>query len=348
MSKNRDENRSREEILEHVRGLLYAGRSLAGLSTLERAEGPIRIIPTGCNSSRLESMGIKLHEVSVDEANMMARFLEKITCVDEMVMVLANLDTGGRRLVMPKDGSKYFPEGRKRIKRKIERKMTAEKAPGRMITLTYDPLRVKREVAWRQCGKHVSALIDMIKVYLKRKRGIAKIQYFWVIEEQAGTGYPHFHLFIQDDSENGKAGYLPAKLVKRWWGLGGVHVKAAAASIRHYITKYIGKVTGFSVLAMAHMWQNKRRLYGFSRVYIVAAAEVNGKKYGLIGMFHPVKGFGIAEDGGYYWVGGCPVSWLLGDPKEVENWGSAGHEVILNRLWADDPQPEVETEGGAA
>jgi len=323
----RQETRTSKEIFAHVSGLVYSGRSHECLSKLEGAKPPIRIIPTGVDSERLEDKGVKLHEVSITEANNIVTFLNKIECMDEMVMIL--IGEKGKKLVMPKDSSRYFEKGRQKIRKKIHRKMERSKLSGRMITLTYDPIRTTREEAWRNCGLHMSSFIDRIKVYYKRKKNIKKIQYFWVVEEQSGTGYPHFHLFIQDKSKNGMQGYIPAKYLKRQWGKGGTHIKKCSASIRFYITKYISKLQGMSVNALAHMWSNKRRLYGFSRVFVAISDKYEGSGWQLLGMFHPVKGFGIADKSGFMWCGDVDVGWILEDSVDQEE----GYQVLSNRLY---------------
>lgn len=333
------ETRTEKEIWSHVSSLLWTGRSLGGSAYLEGAGGPIRIIPTGAETQRLQAAGVDLSKVSQEEANNIYNFLEKADCMEEMVMILANGSSGETRMVMPKEGSKYFTPGRKRMKLKINRKMQKPKFPGRMITLTYDPLAISRERAWRSAGMHLSGLIDSIKVWLKRKKGIKKIQYFWVVEEQKGTGYPHFHLFIQDETASADPkqdikgdGFIPRILLLKWWGFGkqAVDIRFCKASIRTYITKYIGKVSGMSLNAMAHMWSNKRRLYGFSRDYLIPLQDREKLPYDLLGMFHPVKGFGVREGKKYYWVGNVPVNWLS-DP--VENPDSTGYRKLQERLW---------------
>lgn len=331
------ETRTEKEIWGHVSGLLYPGRSLGGSAYLEGAGGAIRIIPTGTNSKRLEAAGIDLSKVSEAEANNIYEFLEKVNCMEEMVMVLNNAASGERRMIMPKEGSRYFKPGRVRLKLKINRKMQKPKLPGRMITMTYDPLKVSREKAWRNAGRDLSNFMETVKLWLKRKKGLKHVQYFWVVEEQKGTGYPHFHVFIQDDSaskDRGQdmkgQGFVPWLLLNKWWGMGGVRIQFCSASIRHYITKYIGKVAGMSLNAMAHMWVNKRRLYGFSRDYLVRLPERQKQAYELVGMFHPVKGFGVRSGSEYYWVGNVPIDWLA-DP--VENPLSPGYITLKEKLW---------------
>lgn len=331
------ETRTDAEIWGHVSGLLYPGRSLGGSAYLEGAGGPIRIIPTGSDSKRLTDAGIDLSKVSENEANNIYNFLEKANCMEEMVMVLHNAGSGEKRMIMPKEGSRYFAPGRFRLKLKINRKMQKPKYPGRMITLTYDPVKISRESAWRNAGKHLSAFMDTVKVWLRRKKGITKVQYFWVVEEQKGTGYPHFHVFIQDEtaSPNRKddfkgSAFIPWILLLRWWGLGGVRIQFCRASIRHYITKYIGKVAGMSLNAMAHMWANKRRLYGFSRDYLVKLPDREKQAYELVGMFHPVKGFGVKTGGEYFWAGNVPIDWLV---DRIENPESMGHIKLKQKLW---------------
>lgn len=339
----RAEKRTREEILKHVESHFKDGRRLAGFSYLESPEGAIRIIPTGVSGGGLEAIGINLHEVSEIEADNMYRFCEKCDCVAEMVMILSNIQDDCKRLVMPKESSKYFNEGRKKMRRKIQGRMKPGKARGRMITLTYNPRKVDREVAWRQCGNHLSAFMDRLKMFLARNKAMKKIQYFWVLEEQTGTGYPHFHIFVRDDTEDFR-GYVPEKKLTRMWGKGRSHIKKAHESIKQYIQKYISKVEGMSINAMAHMWKNKRRLYGFSREYIIRGQEYE-KRYDLIAMYHPVKGIGVARGGSKFdWCGNVPFWWLLS--PEVENRESTGYEKLKGVLW--DSELDNGTFGGVS
>lgn len=332
------ETRTEREIWDHVSGFL-PGRSLGGGAYLEAAEGGIRIIPTGTDSKRLKAAGVDLSKVDFEEAMNIYEFLGMANTMEEMVILMRNQTTDEKRTVMPKEGSKYFQPGRQRMSQKVNRKMQKPKVPGRMITLTFDPLMISRARAWKIAGKELSRLIDAVKVFYRRRRAMEKVQYFWTIEEQEGTGYPHFHLFFQDetackdrDEDRKGAGFIPRRLLLKWWGWGeqAVHIKFCRASIRKYIAKYIGKVKGMSINAMAHMWRNKRRLYGFSRDYLVKLPPKEKQPYDVVGMFHPVKGFGIRTGGEYYWAGALPLVWLA---DRIENPLSAGYIKLQEKLY---------------
>lgn len=334
----KEETRSQEEIFSHINKHLKGSKGSKGFGVFELPtclDTPLRIIPTGSDSNRLKEQKIDLSKITKTEAIYMKKFTESVDILDSSVMILRNLESKKYKLIMPKKNSRYFKEGREKLKRRINKKMKHNgTTEGIMVTVTYDPIKLERLSAWEKVGKHISNLIDNINIHRKRKMDIKKrLTYFWVIEEQKGTGFPHVHIFFPNLKYLAN-NFTLIKMWKRMTG-GSLDVKKAKCNMAKYIMKYIGKVKGFSIYAMAMLWKYKRRIYGFSRVFSVPS-EKKEKLYELLGMFNKKLGIGFYEGGGYAWVGNvkfcdmfdCDVG------KEDEVFESAeAVEYLKSQLW---------------
>ncbi len=305
--KPKEETRSREEIFAEINRHLEEPIEIP--SCLDKV---FRIIPTGSDSKELARLGIDLSKVNEYEARVLQKFCSSVDILDSTVIILQNMETKKYRLVQPKKSSRYFGEGRKKIRRKIHKRLGYNKGThGVFVTLTYDPKKIARTKAWEQVGKHISNFIDNLNIIRKRKMNVKKrLTYIWVIEEQKGTGYPHVHMFFP-----GLNWLLSYRRIKKIWGKhGSIDIKKACCNISKYIMKYISKLKGYSLLALAMMWKNRRRIYSFSRKFSTPA-EKKEKMYELLGMYNKKKGVGFPKDkeegGGWYWAGVVPFDWLF-------------------------------------
>lgn len=166
-------------------------------------------------------------------------------------------------IIPAKNRSRYFVEGRLSMSYRIKKRLGRfEKVPGLMQTLTYDPKKIKKQVAWASYGRDTRMFLNAINQYRKR-RGWKRLHYFWVVEVQKETGYPHVHIFFPN-----LHWLAPLKVINGNWRHGRaniespqkINIKCAA-----YISKYLRKMKGWSDLHLALLWAGKNRMYGFSR-----------------------------------------------------------------------------------
>lgn len=325
--------RTRAELMDYINSKVPYGE-LRIPSSLDKA---LRLIPTGSLSGRHG-----LHEISRLEAMQMQEFCRMVEIMESSVLILKEKATDELLLIRPKKSSRYFEDGREKIKDKVNKRFGKKSGyRGVFVTMTYDPSKVGRAEAWEKVGAHISNFIEKLNKTRQRSGKVKKnpktgkyrrLSYVWVIEEQKGTGYPHVHMFFPK---------LKWLLDKRdvWglWGFGGVDVKGGAANVSKYILKYIGKFNGMSLLALSYIWKFKRRLYGNSRDVeykkIKDNEEIQEPKYEVFGMWNKKKGFGEfnKEAGAYNWVGAVPMAWALG---VVEIRGSSSDvEYLRGVMW---------------
>lgn len=186
---------------------------------------------------------------------------------NKRVLVASLIDGKLAKLVKPSDASRYFKEGRRRIKGKIYKRLGRWfNQPGYLLSLTFDPSKISRADAWRNVGKLRSEFIDRVNRWRKR-HGFSKAKCIPVLEVQPGTGYPHIHIVFP------YLKYLaPIKWMTEQWGQADNSVDMSyknSMSPVSYVCKYISKLEGWSDLALSYIWVNRTRLYSMSRDYVL-------------------------------------------------------------------------------
>jgi hypothetical protein len=183
-------------------------------------------------------------------------------------VILNRKDDPSTLRIMPvKCRCRYFDEGRSYMSRKIRRRLGKyEKVPGLMETLTYDPKKIGKQEAWASFGKDTRRFLNAVNQYRKRK-GQRRLHYFWVVEVQKETGYPHVHIFFPN------LGYLaPFSILNSSWSKGRANLALPTkinTNCAAYVSKYLRKMQGWSDLHLALLWSGKCRMYGFSRGFSV-------------------------------------------------------------------------------
>ena len=89
------------------------------------------------------------------------------------------------------------------------------------------------------------------------------MHYFWVVEVQRETGYPHVHIFFPN-----LRWLAPIRIINGNWNKGRANIespKKIRVNCAAYISKYLRKMHGWSDLHLALLWSGKCRMYGFSR-----------------------------------------------------------------------------------
>jgi hypothetical protein len=200
-----------------------------------------------------------------------------------------------------KSNSRYFDEGRRKIKRKLIKRLgKAWNTSAVMVTLTYDPKRFTIIQAWIRFNKDVAAFMKVLNQYLRRANGkkgnkYRNIGYLRVVEptphfreveikdrdiksddiivEKYGkkfklvtnkaVGYPHIHIVFPFQH------YLVRyQKINEWRSHGFTQVKAYDnVDIVSYITKYVTKMKGWNDFELAIIWFLRKRIYSYSQRY---------------------------------------------------------------------------------
>ena len=183
-------------------------------------------------------------------------------------------------LIKPTWSSRYFEDGRKRIKRKIRKRLGHRQSMrGVLLTLTYDPKKISKVKAWLEYGKHVRAFLDALNKYRARRGWKKRLGYLWVVEVMKGTGYPHLHIFFP-----GLKWLAPKEYLSQAWEWGFTRVEGTRTiNGASYVCKYISKLEGWNELALALLWLGKSRLYSFSR-WLSLVLPSKPKRYFRLGV----------------------------------------------------------------
>jgi len=161
-----------------------------------------------------------------------------------------------------RSSSRYFEEGRKRIKKKLYKRLGKYSTDGIFMTCTIDPKQCSKAEAWAVIWKAFKGLRGALNNYRMRSMGVKRRLVYLAVVEPHKSGYPHLHVFFPG------LRYLIDDLPKLdgWWGLGMVNTQRClrSQSVRAYVLKYIGKMSGWSETDMAMLWFFHVRLYNMS------------------------------------------------------------------------------------
>lgn len=191
-------------------------------------------------------------------------FLEYKGRIGRTHVILQEKDVPVSLKIMPaRCRSRYFDDGRLFMSRKIKKRLGKyEKVPGLIETLTYDPKKIGKQEAWASYGEDTRRFLNAVNQYRKR-RGWRRLHYFWVVEVQPGTGYPHVHVLFPN------LGWLaPLDILNGNWKRGRANVempKKITVNCAAYISKYLRKMRGWSDIHLALLWSGRCRMYNFSR-----------------------------------------------------------------------------------
>ena len=135
--------------------------------------------------------------------------------------------------------SRYFDDGRLYMSRRMRKRLGKyERVPGLMETLTYDPKKIGKRLAWASLGRDTRRFLNSVNQYRKR-RGWQRLHYLWVVEVQEGTGYPHVHIFFPN-----LKWIAPLDIINGNWRQGRSNVespKKIKINCAAYISKYLSR-----------------------------------------------------------------------------------------------------------
>jgi hypothetical protein len=182
--------------------------------------------------------------------------------------------------------SRYHKEGRERSKKNIYRRLGSFHDSAVMVTLEYNPHEITQINAWASFNEHVSLFIKSLNQYLKRNnkkhgdkyknigflRVVEQVPYYRKELDKDGLpipnksgGYPHIHIVFP-----GRRWLASIPEIERLWQYGMTQVKSFDnMNVVGYITKYVGKMEGWSDKALALIWYMRKRIYSYSRRYLL-------------------------------------------------------------------------------
>lgn len=201
--------------------------------------------------------------------------------VEKTWIVLNKIDSESLKhkflVISQKVNSRYFEDGRKRIKRKLKKlKLFKVRKKEIMLTLTFDPEKIRLDEAWLLLKKAFRNFMDRLNKERKRKIKVKNCVGYIAVVEQHKNGYPHIHIAFP-----GLKYLLNYKRLKELWGYGRVHVaqKRKKESVCSYICKYIAKLDGWTDLGLSFLYANRIRLYHVSQgLYKKLKEKIKEKK----------------------------------------------------------------------
>jgi hypothetical protein len=187
------------------------------------------------------------------------------------------------KVISRKFSSRYFDEGRKKSQRNIYKRLGSYHDSAVMVTLEYNPHKIGRYEAWANFNMHVSQFIKSLNQYLRRNnrrsgdkyrnigflRAVEQIPHWRMVNGEPipnkSGGYPHIHIVFP-----GRRFLARIEEIENLWHYGMTQVKAYDnMNIVGYITKYVGKMEGWSDSSLAMIWHMRKRIYSYSKRYIL-------------------------------------------------------------------------------
>jgi hypothetical protein len=172
----------------------------------------------------------------------------------------------GEQVTVPAtSGSRYFPDGQRRIVKRLRARLGSSwSQAGVLVTLTYDPKLISCVDAWRSVGKHRRQFCNRLWLYRKRHdMGNKPLGYLSVLEVQPSTGYPHVHMVLP-----GIRWLAPCEAVTMLWCHGYTDVRLCdSVGPTNYICKYLSKMSGWSQEHLAYLHTFAIRMYSVGLRY---------------------------------------------------------------------------------
>lgn len=227
-----------------------------------------KVIPLSPGLDRMP-VNVGNRDFEVDKVSEFREYRKELT--DKVIIVKNSHDNSTVKVIRQSDSSRYFPEGRRRIRARILKRMGGfYSCAGLMVTLTFDPKVISKEEAWHSVGRLGRSWLDNVNRWRVRN-GMPRVRGIKVLEVQPGTGYPHLHYAFP------KLRWLAKReVMRRYWKYAeeGVDWRYRDSfSPAGYVCKYVSKLEGWSDDALAEIWLNRTRLYSMSRDYYLVAEE---------------------------------------------------------------------------
>lgn len=237
------------------------------------SSSPTNLVP--CSSNKCPRPPDFLDSFEPDDQNVIIldrfRAYKKVIHARQLHFERPDRQTGELREITVEAASmsRYTPQGRVKIKRKLSKRLPGQQVSGCLLTLTCDPKRYTICEAWEHIWSEYAAFRKRLLKFLQRN-GRAHSPLYVAVLEAHKTGYPHLHVAYPS------LRYLaPKKIINAAWKMGSTHIagsrrggRGVTLSPLRYVLKYVVKLSGWSELALAHLWHARARLYNISpRLY---------------------------------------------------------------------------------
>lgn len=179
-------------------------------------------------------------------------------------------------------GSRYFPEGRAKIRRKIQKRIRKQKERGIYLVLTVDAKRYSMIEAWNMIWECFKLFRDALNKYRERHMNARGSLRYVAVLEQHKSGYPHLNVFFPGLRVLIKKSDFDK--LKEWWKMGNVETQKERKpeSVCNYVLKYVSKMEGWSTECFAVLWYYRVRLWNMSHC-MYSEKEASG--WVLIGLY---------------------------------------------------------------
>lgn len=193
-------------------------------------------------------------------------------------------------------GSRYFPEGRAKIRRKIQKRIKKKKEKGIYLVMTVDTKRYSLIEAWDSIWENFKLWHDAINVYRKRHMGAQGSLRYVAVLEQHKSGYPHLNVFFPSLRVLTKQADF--NKINDYWNMGSVEIERERKpeSACSYVLKYISKLEGWTKETFAILWHYKVRIWNMSHCWYEEkkpSGWVLVDIYKSISFEHILKHFGV-------------------------------------------------------
>jgi hypothetical protein len=214
-------------------------------------------------------------------------YINKLEHSNKLIARIKNEGQGLEALVVldRMSGSRYFPEGRAKIRRKIQKRIKPHKEKGVYLVFTVDTKLYDKLEAWDCLWENFKLWRDAINVYRKRNMNAKGSLRYAAVLEPHESGYPHLNVFFPGLRVLIKKNDFHK--ITEWWKMGGsgsvyVEKERNAQSVCNYVLKYISKMEGWSNESFAILWHYRIRLWNMSHCWY---NEKKDSGWVLVGMY---------------------------------------------------------------
>ena len=194
--------------------------------------------------------------------------------------------------------SRYFPEGRDRIRRKIQKRIRNYEELGIYQVFTVDVKRYSVIEAWDSIWDWFKLWRDDMNAYRGRHMNARGCLRYVAVLEQHKSGYPHLNVFFPGLRVLIKKADFHK--VTDYWRMGNVETEKERKpqSACSYILKYISKMEGWERETFAILWYYRIRMWNMSHC-LYEKKQVSGwkkiGKYKSDSFEHLASHFGVND-----------------------------------------------------
>jgi len=196
-------------------------------------------------------------------------YIDKLEHSEKLFAHIKNEGQGLEALCMIDrvSGSRYFPEGRAKIRRKIQKRIKKQKERGIYLVFTVDTKRYSLIEAWDSIWENFKLWRDAVNAYRERHMNAKGSLRYVAVLEQCQSGYPHLNVFFP--SLRVLIRKTDFYKVNEFWKMGNVETERERKpeSVCSYVLKYISKMGGWTRECFSILWHYKIRLWNMSHCW---------------------------------------------------------------------------------